>query len=50
MYIYNGVGTDDISTPEETEEKVKSHLEELSPPPDTKKFRISKTGTITNVE
>lgn len=48
--IHIGVGTDGVSTPEETKEKVISYLEELSSHPDTKKFRISKTGTITSVE
>lgn len=48
--IHIGMGTDDISTPEETKEKVRSYLEELSNTPDIKKFNISKTGLITSVE
>ncbi len=48
--IHIGMGTDDISTPEETKEKVKSYLEELSNHPDTKTFSISKTGIITSIE
>lgn len=50
LNIKIGVGTDDISTPEETKEKVRSYLEELSNTPDIKKFNISKTGLITSIK